>query len=89
MAINSELVLQNVEVFNYLIGMIMISFGNFGTGWITYSSLKVQLYYPIQGLVVVVKKISPFVASPLMGKFFFTTPAKPFLGKYNCTFRDS
>ena len=24
-----------------------------------------------------------------MGKFFFTTPAKPFLGKIVCTFRDS
>ena len=29
------------------------------------------------------------MATPLMGKFFFTTPAKPFLGKIVCTFRDS
>ena len=28
------------EVFNNLLGMIMISFGNFGTGKILYSSLK-------------------------------------------------
>ena len=55
--------------------MLMISFGNLGTGKIPYLSLKVQLYFPIQGTAVVVKKISPFAASPLMGKFFFTTPA--------------
>ena len=24
-----------------------------------------------------------------MGKFFFPIPAKPFKGKYNCTFHDS
>ena len=27
------------------------------------------------------KKVSPFAASPLMGKFSFTIPAKPFMGK--------
>ena len=35
------------------------------------------------------KKISPFAALPLMGKFFFSIPAKPLMGKYNCTFHDS
>ena len=71
MAINSELMLQNIEVFNYLIGMIMISFGNFGTGWITYSSLKVQLYFPIQGLAVVVKKNFPIRGFATHGEILF------------------
>ena len=47
------------------------------------------IIFPHSGTAVVVKKISPFAASPLMGKFFFTTPAPPFMGKYNCTFHDS
>ena len=58
-------------------------------GKFPHSSLKAHNIFPIHGLAVVVKKISPFVATPLMGKFFFTTPAKPFLGKILCTFRDS
>ena len=32
------------------------------------------------------KKVSPFVASPLMGKFSFTIPAKPFMGKWDVPF---
>ena len=39
--------------------------------------------FPIHGLAVIVKKkVSPFAASPLMGKFSFTIPAKPFMGKF-------
>ena len=34
-------------------------------------------FFPIHGLAVVVKKNS----SPLVEEFFFTTPAKPFMGK--------
>ena len=60
-----------------------------GTEKVLYSSFKVQLHFTIQGLAVIVKKISPFTALPLIGKFFFTLPAKPFLVKYNCTFHDS
>ena len=28
------------------------------------------------------KKVSPFAASPLMGKFSFTIPAKPFIAQF-------
>ena len=34
------------------------------------------------------KKVSPFAASPLMGKFSFTIPAKPFMGKRGYAFCD-
>ena len=65
-----------MEIFTIITGMLIPSFQKMRTGKIPYSSFKVQLYFPIQGTEVVVKKISPFAALPLMGKFFFTTPAR-------------
>ena len=47
----------------------MISFGNFGTGKIPYLSLKVQLYFPIHGTAVVVKKKFPIRGFAAHGKF--------------------
>ena len=44
-----------------------------GTGKIPYLSFKVQLYFPNQGLTVIL---------------FAASPAKPLMGKYNCTFHD-
>ena len=67
----------------------MKSFGNFGTGnslFVTQGTsqfLCASLFFPIHGLAVVVKKNPPLAASPLLEDFFFTTPAKPFMGK-NC-----
>ena len=69
--------------------MLILSFKKMGTGKIPYLSFKAQLYFPILGLAVILKKISPFAALPLMGKFFFSIPAKPLMGIYNCTFYDS
>ena len=57
--------------------MLIPSFKKMGTGKIPYSSFKVQLYFPNQGLAVILKKN------------FFSIPAKPLMGKYNCTFHDS
>ena len=67
----------------------MISFGNLGTGKIPYLSLKVQLYFPIQGTAVVVKKNFPIRGFAAHGEIFFHYSCAPFMGKYNCTFRDS
>ena len=52
--------------------MLMISFGNLGTGKIPYLSLKVQLYFPIQGTAVVVKKNFPIRGFAAHGKIFFS-----------------
>ena len=45
-----------VELFTIITGMLIPSFQKMGTVKITYSSFKVQLYFPIQGLAVIVKK---------------------------------
>ena len=60
-----------IKVFTDLIGMLMISFGNCGTGKITYSSLKAHSNSTPLGKIspLVDKKNSPLVASPLMGIF--------------------
>ena len=61
-----------------------------GTGKIPYSSFKVQLYFPILGLAVILKKRFPHSRLCCSwGNFFFSIPAKPLMGKYNCTFHDS
>ena len=57
-------------------------------GKFPHSSLKAHDIFPTHGLAVVVKKISPLTATPLLGKFFFTTPAKPFVGKIKCALSD-
>ena len=64
---------------------------------------QAHFIFPSHGLAVMVKKnfpsrgfaapgeifVSPVAAPPLLGKLFFTNPAKPFLGKIKCAFRDS
>ena len=55
----------------------MISFGNLGTGKIPYLSLKVQLYFPIQGTAVILKKNFTIRGFAAHGKIFFTMTAKP------------
>ena len=77
--------------------------GKIGKGKFPQSSLKAHFIFPSHGLAVMVKKnfpsrgfaapgeifVSPVAAPPLLGKLFFTNPAKPFLGKIKCAFRDS
>ena len=70
-------------------GMKIPCGGEIGMGKFPHSSLKAHNIFPIHGLAVIVKKNSQFAASPLMGKFIFTIPAKPFMGKLFCAFCDS
>ena len=77
--------------------------GKIGKGKFPQSSLKAHFIFPSHGLAVMVKKnfpsrgfaapgeifVSPVAAPPLLGKLFFTNPAKPFLGKIKCAFCDS
>ena len=58
-------------------------------GKFPHSSLKAHNIFPTHGLAVVVKKNFPTRGFAALGEFFFTTPAKPFVGKIKCAFRDS
>ena len=92
-----------VEVFSLILGMSIPWCGKIGKGKFPQSSLKAHFIFPSHGLAVMVKKnfpsrgfaapgeifVSPVAAPPLLGKLFFTNPAKPFLGKIKCAFRDS
>ena len=92
-----------VEVFSLILGMSIPWCGKRGKGKFPQSSLKAHFIFPSHGLAVMVKKnfpsrgfaapgeifVSPVAAPPLLGKLFFTNPAKPFLGKIKCAFRDS
>ena len=85
------------------LGMPILWCGKIGKGKFPQSSLKAHFIFPSHGLAVMVKKnfpsrgfaapgeifVSPVAAPPLLGKLFFTNPAKPFLGKIKCAFRDS
>ena len=85
------------------LGMSIPWCGKIGKGKFPQSSLKAHFIFPSHGLAVMVKKnfpsrgfaapgeifVSPVAAPPLLGKLFFTNPAKPFLGKIKCAFRDS
>ena len=67
----------------------MKSFGNFGMGnslFVTQGTsqfLCASQFFPIHGLAVVVKRKSSTRGFTAREGFFFTTPAKPFMGK-NC-----
>ena len=92
-----------VEVFSLILGMSIPWCGKIGKGKFPQSSLKAHFIFPSHGLAVMVKEnfpsrgfaapreifVSPVAAPPLLGKLFFTNPAKPFLGKIKCAFRDS
>ena len=92
-----------VEVFSLILGMSIPWCGKIGKGKFPQSSLKAHFIFPSHGLAVMVKKnfpsrgfaapgeifVSPVAAPPLLGKLFFTNPAKPFLGKIKCAFCDS
>ena len=47
-----------IPIFHFRIGMLILSFGNFGTGKIPYSSVKVHFNFPTHGIAVVVKNYS-------------------------------
>ena len=44
--------------------------------------------FPTHGLAVVVKKNFPIRGFAAHGEIFFTTPAKPFVGKIKCALSD-
>ena len=91
-----------VEVFSLILGMSIPWCGKIGKGKFPQSSLKAHFIFPSHGLAVMVKKnfpsrgfaapgeifVSPVAAPPLLGKLFFTNPAKPFLGKIKCALSD-
>ena len=58
-------------------------------GKFLHSSLKAHNIFPIHGLAVMVKINFPIRGSATHGKIIFTIPAKPFMGKIKCAFRDS
>ena len=60
----------HLELFTIITGMLIPSFQKMGTGKIPYSSFKVQLYFPIQGLAVVVKKNFPIRGFAAHGEIF-------------------
>ena len=69
--------------------MLFLIWRELGMGKFPWSSLKVHSNFPINGLAVIVKKNFPIYCFTTHGKYFFTIPAKPFLGKQKCAFCDS
>ena len=55
--ISGSILVFHLLSFHFQIGMSVLSFGNFRTGKIPYSSVKVHFNFPTHGIAVVVKKL--------------------------------
>ena len=73
--------IKSGHIFSPNLGIKIPSCGKIGPGKFPQWSLKAHFIFPNHGLAVMVKINFP--------SFIFTNPAKPFLGKIKCAFRDS